>query len=191
VSAKNRKTQSGSSTIEFVVVIFAILAAVFFVIEVTLYMFFSASLEKAAQAGLRAAVVSDPVAAGVPIRNQRTATGLYGISCSDSTAPCVGFSTISCTGGSTCIADEFTRIFNHMQGFSGQLQQANVVVTYSYSGLGYAGGPTIPLVTVTVQNVPFQTGVVGLLLTNAGVLAALPTHSVTMTGEDLDRGGAP
>ena len=184
------KNEAGSSTIEFVVVIFAILATVFFVLEVTLYLFFSASLNKAAQAGLRAAVVSTPVAAGVPATNGRTATGVFGVSCSHASAPCVGFANVSCTG-TACTAAEFNRIFAHMQGFSGQLQPDNVTIAYEWIGLGFAGGPIVPLVTVTVSGVPFRTGIVGMLLTNAGVLATLPTHTVSMTGEDLNRGGAP
>lgn len=180
---------AGVSTIEFVVLISGILALVFFVLETTLYLFFSASLNKAAQAGVRAAVVSTPVIAGLPVTNQRTANGNFGINCSDASAPCETFAAVSCSGNS-CDAAEFDRIFAHMNGFSGQLQPANVTISYEPTGLGFAGGPTIPLVTVTVSGVPFRTGIVGLLLTNTGVLSSLPTHSVSMTGEDLDRGGA-
>lgn len=182
--------ENGSSSVEFVVVIFAILATIFFVLEVTLYLFFSASLNKSAQAGLRAAVVSTPIAAGLPERNARTNTGVFGVSCSDASAPCVPFADVSCTGAA-CEAAEFDRIFAHMRGFAGQLEPENVTISYNWTGLGFAGGPTVPLVTVTVSDVPFRTGVVGLLLTNAGVLATLPTHTVSMTGEDLNRGGAP
>lgn len=182
--------QRGSSSVEFVLVIFAILATVFFVLEVTLYLFFSASLHKAAQAGLRAAVVSTPVAAGVPERNARSEDGIFGVDCSDASAPCVPFNDVSCSGDN-CLPAEFNRIFAHMSGFAGQLQPEHVTVSYQWVGLGFAGGPTIPLVTVTVAGVPFQTGVVGLLLTNAGVLSTLPAHTVSMTGEDLNRGGAP
>jgi Flp pilus assembly protein TadG len=178
----------GASTIEFVVVIFAVVATVFFVLETTLYMFFSEALHKSAQAGVRAAVVSDPVVAGVPARNERSAAGLFGVSCSDATSPCTPFADVSCTGGA-CIAAEFDRIFAHMNGFSGQLQPDHVTISYQWAELGYAGGPITPLITVSVSGVPFQTGIVGLLLSNAGVLATLPAHSVSMTGEDLNRGG--
>jgi len=184
------RKDDGSSTIEFVLVIFAVLASIFFVLEATLYMFFSAAVHKAAQAGARAAVVSDPVVAGVPAQNGRTQTGIFGVSCSDPSNPCVPFGNVSCTGGD-CIATEFDRIFAHMDGFSGQLEPEHVTIAYQWAGLGFAGGPTVPVVTVAVSGVPFQTGIVGLLLTNAGVLASLPDHAVTMTGEDLNRGGAP
>ncbi len=184
------RNDTGSSTVEFVVVSFAILISVFFVLEVTLYLFFSAALNKAAQAGTRTAVVSTPAAPGVPARNARSANGVFGVACSDPSVPCVPFTDVSCTGAA-CDPTEFNRIFAHMQGFSGQLQPDNVTISYQWTGLGFAGGPVIPLVTVTVSGVPFRTGVVGLLLTNAGVLASLPTHAVSMTGEDLNRGGAP
>lgn len=180
----------GTATIEFVILILGILAIVFFVLEVTLYLFFSASLNKAAQAGLRAAVVSTPVTAGLPVINERTEDGLFGISCSAASAPCVPYQSVSCTG-TGCDPAEFNRIFAHMNGFSGQLMPQNVTISYAPTGLGFAGGPTVPLVSVTVAGVPFRTGIVGLLLTNAGILSALPTHTVSMTGEDLERGGAP
>lgn len=183
------KRDDGSSTVEFVVIIVAVLFTVFFVLEVTLYLFFSASLNKAAQAGLRAAVVSNPVAAGLPAINARHENGIFGQSCSNANT-CVPLPTVTCTGGA-CTAVEFDRIYAHMQGFSGQIQPEHVTITYEDTGLGFAGGPSIPLVTVTVSGVPFRTGIVGLLLTNAGVLSALPTHSVSMTGEDMNRGGAP
>lgn len=178
------RDSGGSATIEFVVVFLGFIAMIFFVLEVTLYLFFTASLQKAAQAGARAAVVSPPVVAGFPFEILRTSNGVYGVKCSDASAPCLSFAQMSCTGAA-CLAGPFTRILNHMRGFNGQIQPANVTVTYTDVGLGFAGGPTIPLVTVTVSNVPFRTGIVGLLLTNANVLAALPAQSASMTGEDL------
>lgn len=184
--------EDGSSSVEFVVVIFAILATVFFVLEVTLYLFFSAALNKSAQAGLRAAVVSTPLAAGVPATNAKAAGNgnIFGQDCTLAGAPCVPFATVECAGPA-CTATEFDRIFAHMQGFSGQLEPDNVTIKYEWVGLGFAGGPTVPLVTVTVSGVPYRTGVIGLLLTSTDVVATLPTHSVSMTGEDLNRGGAP
>lgn len=176
--------RDGNATIEFVVVFLGFIAIIFFVLETTLYMFFSASLEKAAQAGVRAAVVSPPVAAGVPAINAKTNAGIYGRSCSGSPSPCVGYLTQSCTGAA-CTAGNFTRILNHMRGFNSKIAAQNVTITYADTGLGFAGGPSVPMVTVRVSGVSFDTGVVGLLLTNAGVLAALPAQSASMTGEDL------
>lgn len=177
-------SSDGSSTIEFVVIFFAFMATFFFVVEATLYLFFTATLQKAAQAGVRAAVVSTPIAAGVPLTITRSAGGVFGVSCSDASAPCVPFASVSCTGAA-CDPAQFGRIFAHMRGFAGQLQPENVTITYQDIGLGFAGGPTVPLVTVRISGVAFQTGIVGLLLTNANVLAALPPQAASMTGEDL------
>ncbi|HEX5008586.1 MAG TPA: TadE/TadG family type IV pilus assembly protein [Hyphomonadaceae bacterium] len=180
------RSEQGSATVEFVVIFMAFIAIVFFVVEVTLYMFFMASLEKAAQAGVRAAVVSSPVAPGVPLTIGRGATGIYGHKCSFSSTTCASIPTISCTGA-TCDATGFTRILNHMQGFNGRIAANNVTITYADpgSGIGFAGGPSAPMVTVTVSGVPFQTGILGLLLGDASGLATLPARSASMTGEDL------
>lgn len=176
--------RDGSATVEFVVVFLGFIAVIFFVLEVTIYQFFSATLEKAAQAGARAAVVSTPVDVGVPLTNGKTAGGVYGAPCSAASSPCTGFQSISCTGAA-CDSVPFTRILNHMRGFNSKIEAEHVTVSYQYTALGFAGGPSIPMVTVTVSGVPFQTGIIGLLLTNSGVLAALPAQSASMTGEDL------
>lgn len=180
--------KDGSSTIEFVVVFVAFIATIFFVLEVTLYLFFMSSLEKAAEAGVRAAVVSSPLVADFPLTIEKTPSGVFGFKCSDATAPCAAFATLSCTGDSGangCLAAPFDRILNHIRGFNAQITAANVTVSYEDVGLGYAGGPPVPMVTVTIHDVPYQTGIVGLLLTNANVLATLPARSASMTGEDL------
>jgi Flp pilus assembly protein TadG len=178
------RSNQGSTTVEFVVIFLGFISIIFFVVEVAIHMFFMASLEKAAQAGARAAVVSPPVAAGVPLTITKTTAGIYGQKCSQTPSPCVPITTASCTGA-TCSATEFTRILNHMRGFNGRVQANNVTVTYSDAGIGFAGGPTVPMVTVTVSGVPFQTGILGLLLGDASGLATLPERSASMTGEDL------
>ena len=180
------KSEAGSATVEFVVIFMAFIAIVFFVVEVTLYLFFMASLEKAAQAGVRAAVVSAPVAAGVPLTIGKGDTGIYGQKCSVTATTCVAIPTQSCTGA-TCEPVGFARILTHMRGFNGRIEAADVTVTYASAGggIGFAGGPSAPMVTVTVAGVPFQTGILGLLLGDAGGLATLPTRSASMTGEDL------
>jgi hypothetical protein len=181
------RSDQGSATIEFVVIFMAFIAIVFFVVEVTLYLFFMASLEKAAQAGVRAAVVSSPVAADVPLIIERGEAGIYGFKCSQSASTCAPIPTRSCTAA-TCEPVGFARILNHMQGFNGRIQAEDVTVIYASagSGIGFAGGPSAPMVTVTVSGVPFQTGILGLLLGNdANGLATLPARSASMTGEDL------
>jgi hypothetical protein len=175
----------GSTTIEFVTIFLALIAVIFFVLEMTLYMFFMATLEKAAQAGVRTAVVSTPVAAGIPVRNGKVSAGIFGISCSHGSAPCVDYGTVTCTG-TACASGDFDRIFDHIKSISGQVEPDNITIRYRNVGLGYAGGPVIPLVSLSISGVQYQTGIFGLLLTNAGVLDTLPSRSASMTGEDLD-----
>jgi hypothetical protein len=83
-----------------------------------------------------------------------------------------------------------------MRRFNGQITANNVSITYSYTGIGFAGGPAAPMVTATVSCVPFQAGILGLLLgENAGGndgdgcpgVRALPPRSASMTGENLGR----
>jgi hypothetical protein len=81
-----------------------------------------------------------------------------------------------------------------MRGFNGQIEGRDVTVTYSHSGIGFAGGPAVPMVTVEVSGVPFQTGILGLLLrsqenqqTLAQLGGTLPARTASMTGEDLAR----
>lgn len=188
--------RDGSTTVEFVVVFLAFIGIMFFVIEVTLYMFFLASLEKAAEAGVRMAAVSPPVVNidltndpannavrdGTPCRpdNCRAWNGRPP-GCGPDRAPC---------GGSTF--DDI--ILPEMRRFNAQITAENVGITYSYSGIGFAGGPAAPMVTATIECVPFQVGLLGLLLGNDGGgnggndcsgVRALPPRSASMTGEAL------
>lgn len=187
------RSDHGALTVEFVVVFLGFAAVFFFVIEVITYMFFMQTLEKAAQMGVRAAVVSNPVvnAPGaetpIPFRNSRESINVtFGEHCSVAST-CINFGAHECGRGAAACADAagFNRIFAHMNSIAGQLQPENVSIRYEYIGLGFAGGPVAPLVTVTVEGVPYNTGIFGLLLGNVGVLQTLPVRTATMTGEDL------
>ncbi len=180
--------KDGSATIEFVVVFLGFVALMTFVIELSIYQFTISSLEKAAEAGARAAAVSQPVAtnfaATIPRRNGAT----YGVSCSSGSDPCGNIQTRTCRGssGSGCDIARLNRIVNVMNGYDGRIRRQNVTVTYEDVGIGFAGGPTAPMVTVTISGVRFQTGVLQLLIgDDADGLGTLPRRSATMTGEDL------
>lgn len=187
------RNESGALTIEFVVVFMAFIATFFFVVELITYLFFMQTLEKAAQMGVRAAVVSDAVVNDpsstpvIPLRNARLdETVTFGAHCSR-TDVCAEFPDQECGGtGNACPNTvAYDRIFAHMNSIAGQLEPEHVSIRYEYIGLGFAGGPVAPMVTVTVEGVPYNTGVFGLLLGNVGVLQTLPTRSASMTGEDL------
>jgi hypothetical protein len=175
--------RDGATTLEFVVVFIGFIAIMFFVMELTLYLFFMASLEKAAQAGVRVAVTSDPVV-DIPRTIEPEDEAPYGQSCSVDGA-CRSFPALACTGEAECTRGNLTRIVDHMRGYNGLIQPNNVTITYTDVGIGFAGGPTVPMVTVTVQGIPFQTGIAGLLLGDIGDVV-LPPRSASMTGEDLN-----
>jgi len=62
---------------------------------------------------------------------------------------------------------------------------ANVVVSYVYSGLGFAGRPggPVPTVTVSLQNLTFQFFFLGDLMGFSNL--TIPPLTTTITGEDL------
>jgi Flp pilus assembly protein TadG len=163
---------------------------------------------KAAEIGARIAAVSDPVAAGL---NQTASSGSLGgslpsftVSCTSSiadgsagTCTCSGTCTnvgsytpapmqavvfgrgsASCTDGNSTynvgMCDIFTRI-----------DATNVRITYTQTGLGFAGRPggVVPTITVELRNMPFQYFFLGGLLGFANI--NIPTVRTTITGEDL------
>jgi hypothetical protein len=125
-------------------------------------------------------------------------------------AACTAFATQTCTGGmgGDCADDPaaFDRIFTRMDAIAGVLQPGNVTIRYEYVGLGFAGGPVIPRVTVTVGRVGNAGTAVSYNTFTASVLAALmtlatggddfpglttmPPITATFTGEDLNSAGA-
>lgn len=192
------RAESGSTTVEFVAT-FAFAVILFLgVIELALAWFCWIGAEKAAQIGVRRAVVSDPVVNGLPPTNQRAAGALFGAPCQDESAPCRSFAPLLCAGGTggQCATDPagFTALVTLMRRHFGPIEARHVSVRYQYTGLGYAGGPTVPLVTLTVAGVPFRTGVVsvlGNLIGDGGPLVTIPTIAVSMTGEDMSSRGSP
>ena len=188
------KTRDGSTTIEFVVVFLAFIAIMFFVIEVTLYMFFLTSLEKAAEAGARRAATTTPVV-NISLVNERSNNSVrYGVRCTSSTCRAWNGRPPGCgPNRAPCSGTAFQGILREMRRFNGQITGDNVSITYSYTGIGFAGGPAAPMVTATVSCVPFHAGILGLLLGDSGGndgdgcpgVRALPPRSASMTGEDL------
>src|SRR5690242_6201416 len=193
----------GGATVEFVAVMSAFTLLAFFVMEVALGLFWIGSAEKAAQLGARLAVVSNWAATPAPANNALTsASYAYGQSCTSAGGPCVPFTTVTCTGsstnctctnGTTCSTSDFNYIAQRMSNMFGVLSNHNeyVTITYAWAGLGFAGGPVIPRVTVKLSGVPYDSMFATILRRATGsTVATLPTISVTLTGEDLSTAGA-
>ena len=190
-----RACERGAATVEFVVVAPVFLLLFFLTIEVASAFFWWKTAEKATQLAARSAFGREPAATGVPLRNPRRSGTLFGLACSDPSNPCNfdAQSSWTCTAGATgCDPEAFATVISEMRRVLGQsVQNENLVITYSYCGLGYAGGPFVPAVTVTLTGVPFGMfmGFLSGLAGNYEALQILPDISATLTGEDLSTAG--
>jgi Flp pilus assembly protein TadG len=181
----------GGATVEFVAIVPVFMLIAFFTMEVAIAVLWIGTAEKAAQLGARLAVVSNLAVTGLPSSNGLTnSTYTYGQPCS--AGACTSFATKTCTGGSggVCSSANFTTIVNRMSGIFSLIQSQYVTISYTYIGLGFAGGPIVPNVTVTVSGVPMG-GVMTSIFGRFFSLNTLPTISATFTGEDLNSAGAP
>ena len=180
-----RRSTRGSSAAEFALVLPLLIVMLFGIIDVGRYMWTLNRAEKAAQMGVRYAVVSDPVANVV---NVDFVNG-YSIPGGDP-VPTSVFTSVTCTDtGATCTltgtatqngrnATAFTNIVTWMRRFDPQITAANVRVRYDNIGLGYSGDPTgpdvSPLTTVVVTGLRFRPMILfGGSLTLPDITAAL------------------
>lgn len=154
---------------------------------------------KAVEIGARIAAVSDPVSSDVS-----SITGLSGglnpgdpmpaftrvcngatSSCSGGTFSQTALNTIVYGRGSAACGDSTTVYATGMCDIFSRILPANVVITYTQSGLGYVarpGGP-VPTITVSVQNLPFQFYFLGGFMGMANI--QIPGLTTSITGEDL------
>jgi hypothetical protein len=141
--------------------------------------------EKATQAGIQGAVISEPVAgevagwdcfdAGVPIG--RSCTAAFG------TITCDG-ATRSCSRGAFN-STRFDQIVSEMQALFPHIQPANVTIAYTDIGLGFAGRPSpIPLVTLRLQNMDYEFIAIGPFIGLTSI--QMPDFQASMTAEDMN-----
>lgn len=186
------RDQRGTTTVEFAVIAPLFFVLFFAIIEFSLALYWWKSTEKAAQLGARWTIVRDLTASGVPVTNAKTAAGVFGTPCRLSPSPCVGFADLVCDGGAGCEPTAFAEVVQRMRTLFPIVEPENVRIIYRYVGLGFAGGPTIPAVTVQLHDVPFQLGALGLIgaLVGGGHQLTMPPISITLTGEDMSSAGA-
>ena len=207
-----RRDLRGSVAVEFVALMPAFLFLTLFIIEIAVAVFWVGTAEKAAQLGARLAIVSNKAVSGLPVRNTVTGPYFNGDSCG--IGACVQYATRSCSLASSgdCDLPNFNIIVNRMVALFPLLGRSPlpagnyVTITYSYSGLGHAGGPIVPSVFVTIQGVPYGTFMTTVLagfmrlVTRPDAFTAnpaatspltnLPTITAIFTGEDLSSAGA-
>mgnify|MGYP000592671472 CR=1 FL=1 len=191
------KQTDGASGAEFALVLPVVLLFLFGIIDAGRYAWEFNKAEKATQVGARHAVVTDlvpsglstysfAVSGGIPQGTVVPITAFGGISCSDSggSASCTCTDSSACAFGTTANDTAFTGIVNRMQQVMPVIGRENVVIDYSWSGLGYSGdpnGPDVsPLVNVQLQDMSYSP----LTLFLFGVDIPLPTASYSLTLED-------
>lgn len=191
------RREEASSSVEFALVLPMLLLFLFGIIDVGRYMWTLNRLEKATQMGARMAVVVDMVPQGLANQNYGTTLGQgqpitttsFGaaqctkpagtVTCSCLTTPCPTLTPVDSTA-----TGPFARIAARMNVIAGMVAPTNVRITYTNSGLGYAGDPSgpdvAPIVTVSAVNVGFQP-IIGRLF---GINMSLPIVSASLTLED-------
>lgn len=187
ISSLGRSTL-GSSAAEFALVLPLLILFLFGIIDVGRYMWALNRAEKAAQMGVRYAVVSDPVADVVNVDfvtdysipgGDVVPAATFGSALCHSTGNCTITGTAS---ENTRNATAFTNIVTWMQKFDPSIAAANVDVRYDNVGLGYSGDPTgpdvSPLTTVIIKNLTFQP----MILFGGSI--TLPNITAALTLED-------
>jgi hypothetical protein len=190
-------SRRGASAVEFALVTPLLILLLFGVIDGGRWLWEVNRAEKATQMGARFAVVTTPVAPGLVSADF---LGVGGLTQGD-VIPKSAFGKVvcgsggCCTGGLTCTnpypslgtfdSTAFNRIVTRMAAIYPEVQAANVRVSYSGSGLGYAGDPNgmdiSPLVTVELTGVQFRP-----LFMASLVGFTMPNFATTLTAEDSD-----
>ena len=168
---------------EFAMVVPVLIISLFAIIDGARYLWTYNMAEKATQAGVRHAVVTNVI----PTEFNDDFALTRGVPGGDA-VPTSVFSTTTCTS-SSCSGSwghdpaAFTGILTRMKTIYNPITAANVRVRYDNVGLGFAGDPNGPdvsaLVTVELINLPFQP-ITPLVFRSL----SLPTIEATMTMED-------
>ena len=147
-----------AATVEFVVLFLPMIALVFTCFQVALAYHFSLTAQKAVEVGARIAAVRDPVYTALPGTNVRTTSGEIEGSCAFDNCVDPGGPWV-CEGANlslaTCDVDAFNAIFQEVAAFAYLLNSDDMNIRYEYARLGKAGGPFIPIITVSIVERPF------------------------------------
>ena len=191
------RDERGGPLAEFALVIGLLFVVGIFVFEVSRFFMQAAMAEYATHLAVRIAAVRPPVCSGVPDVNERasSSTARFGTMCADPSQPCaVPAEPQTCTGmdGDPVVVNE---IFATIQPLlpTGATPD-NLQFQYESTGLGFLGGPYVPMTSVSLQNLQHEFILpLGQLFApwgGAGGSGAVPLGplTATMPGEDLNVG---
>ena len=187
--------RGAASAAEFALVLPLLLVLLFGIIDGGRWLWAYNQAEKATQAGIRYAVVTNPIADGLAAADY---LGVGGLTQGD-IIPRDEFGKIECTSTACCVAPAtctapypalgtfnsiaFNAIVARMQAINPAVEPENVLISYEGSGLGYAGDPNgmdiSPLVTVKLTGMTFQPITTLLFAT-----LTMPDFAATLTAED-------
>ena len=163
------RDEGGTSAAEFALVLPLLLIVLFGTIDVGRYVWSLSQAEKATQIGARWAVATDMIpsglysysfatSGGVPQGTTVSAAAFPGVICDNAGSACRCVSG-TCSFPLTKNSTAFNTLVARMAQIQPDITAANVVVTYSWSGLGFAGDPNgpdvAPLTTVSLRNMQF------------------------------------
>ena len=150
--------RSGAATVEYVVLFLPLVALVFTSFQISLAYHFALTSQKAVENGARFAAVRDPAVVGMPEEYGIGTVG--GDACSNP-----GACTLAdpgpwvCEGADlnsgSCDIAAFDAIYQEIASLAYLLQPEDVVIRYRNAGLGYAGGPFVPIIEVSILEKPF------------------------------------
>jgi hypothetical protein len=193
------RDETGTTMIEFTIVALFFFVLTFGLVEFG-YMFWQYnSAAKAAQVGARLAAVSDPVWSELlTLEDPGTPGGPwttdYEVVCSGEDQACGGEPGEYDATAMQRLVDGRDNICGAVgaDGYPGmcdmfeRIAEENVIVTYSHTGLGFAGRPggPVPTITLRLTGLTFDFVALGDLLGLGPI--TMPDFLVTMTGEDLN-----
>jgi len=189
--------QEGASAAEFALVLPLAMLIFFGIIDSGRYLWEVNRAEKATQAGARFAVATDlvpsdlanysfAVSGGIIQGTVVPRTAFDGISCSSNgtTVTCACPTGAPCAFGETADPEAFRRIVARMRRYLATVAEENVIIDYSWSGLGFSGDPitsdVAPIITVSLRDLGFTP----ILAAPFGGAVSLPAARYSLTTED-------
>lgn len=194
-------SERGSVALEVVVIFFPLMMIILMIFQVGVAFYFILAAQKAAQLGARFLAGRDSVYIGadMPMTNQiNPLFGEKGDACyqADGNDACIDpggpwtcrMDTTGSVSGS-CDQSAFDAMVAEMKRVYPTSYLSDIVVVYQYEHLGYADGPFVPLITVTILRPPSPLQLITPIGNGEGISDSrhlyLRPVSASAFGEDL------